>query len=65
MWSELQTRAISPRPLILVGPGWQAVFEMLITQFGDYIPQAHRQYVKFATGENEAFKLLLQEPGHE
>lgn len=58
MWSQLQTRSIAPRPLILIGSGWQAVFDQLITQFDTYIPLDHRQFVTFASEVEEAFQML-------
>ena len=61
MWSQLQTRAITPRRLILIGPGWQAVVKQLIYQFKDYIPPAHRQLIEFAPDVTKAFKMLVSE----
>ena len=59
MWSQLQTRSISPRPLILIGTGWSSVFEQLVMQFGSYIPQDHRSHVKFAQDVETAFEMLI------
>lgn len=59
MWSQLQTRSISQRPLILIGAGWSSVFEQLVMQFGSYIPQDHRSHVKLAQDVETAFEMLI------
>jgi uncharacterized protein (TIGR00730 family) len=59
MWSQLQTGSISPRPLIFIGSGWQALFDQLITQFDDYIPVDHRKFVTFAPEFKAAFNMLV------
>jgi uncharacterized protein (TIGR00730 family) len=61
MWSQLQTRAIAPRRLILIGSGWQAVIDQLLDQFEDYIPQPHRQLIEFAPDVTSAFQALVSE----
>ena len=59
MWSQLQTRSISPRPLILIGAGWRSVFEQLVLHFDSYIPPDHRSHVKIAQDVETAFEMLL------
>ena len=61
MWSQLQTGAITPRPLILIGPGWQAVIDHLYDQFEDYIPKPHRKLIEFAPDVTSAFQALISE----
>ena len=63
MWSQLQTGSISPRPLIFIGEGWQAVFDQLIAQFDSYIPLDHRQFVTFAPHVEAAFQMLVRDNG--
>jgi uncharacterized protein (TIGR00725 family) len=58
MWSQLQTGAISPRRLILIGPGWQNVINQLFSQFDQYLPEAHRKLVTFAPDVETAFEML-------
>jgi uncharacterized protein (TIGR00730 family) len=62
MWSQLQTGAITPRPLIYIGEGWQAVFEMLIAQFERYIPLEHRRYIGFSPDVVSAFSMVNPHP---
>ena len=61
MWSQLQTRSIPNRPLILIGPGWQSVYDQLINKFEGYIPVEHRQFITCAAGVQEAFDMLAPE----
>ena len=61
MWSQLQTCAITPRRLILIGPGWQAVIDQLFDQFEDYIPKPHRKLIEFAPDVTSAFQALISE----
>jgi uncharacterized protein (TIGR00730 family) len=63
MWSQMQTRAIKPRPLILIGAGWQKVLDHFIEQFDTYVPEIHRQLVAFAPDATIAFQMLIKESG--
>lgn len=58
MWSQLQTRAISPRRLILIGPGWQNVINQFLSEFTQYLPASHRKLVTFAPDVESAFEML-------
>jgi uncharacterized protein (TIGR00730 family) len=58
MWSHLQTGAITPRPLILVGPGWKSVMDQFITTFTRYILEQHRRWLSFAPDVETAVRLL-------
>ncbi len=61
MWSQLQTRAIASRPLILIGAGWQRVFDTLYQEQGDYINSTHRGLLLFAATVEEALESLNNE----
>lgn len=61
MWSHLQTRSLSPRPLILVGPDWQAVITIFYEKLGEYVDPAFRQLLTFASDETQAFECLQDE----
>lgn len=58
MWNHLLTRAISPRPLILIGPGWQSVILEFLSQFSDYVSTEQRAWVQFAADIEEAAAML-------
>lgn len=57
-WNLLVTDAISPRPLILIGPGWQATFEGYYAALSDYVPPAQRHWLTFASDVDAAFEQL-------
>jgi uncharacterized protein (TIGR00725 family) len=57
-WSSLQTGAISPRPLILIGPGWKAVIEQFNQVFEPYVAERHRQQLTLAPDVDAAIEIL-------
>lgn len=61
MWSQLQTGAITPRPLIFIGSGWREVIDQFLDQFEDYIPKINRQLIVYAPDVTEAFQMLGSE----
>ena len=61
MWSQLQTGAITPRPLIFIGSGWRVVIDQFLDQFDDYVPEIHRPLIMFAPDVTEAFQMLVSE----
>ena len=48
MWNLLLIGAIPPRPLMLVGPGWQSIIDAFLSGLGDYIPERERGWLSFA-----------------
>ncbi len=54
----MAVESIPRRPLILVGNGWQSVFDQFFTLFNVYIPGKHRNLVKFAENVKTAINLL-------
>ena len=59
MWNHLLTGAITPRPLILVGPGWKETFSQFYRSFDSYIPESQRIWVSFAENVDSAVEQLL------
>lgn len=58
MWSNMQTGAIPNRPLILVGPEWQEVFERFYNLLDGYIPEKYRHLLVFTSDVEEAVTRL-------
>lgn len=58
MWSQLQTGAISPRPLILIGSGWKQTFQTLFDSLEDYVAEKDRNLLSFAENYETAFQIL-------
>jgi hypothetical protein len=46
------------RPLILVGAGWQSVFDQFLAQLGAYTPEVQRELLQFAPDIHTAVRLL-------
>jgi uncharacterized protein (TIGR00730 family) len=57
-WNLLIVEAISPRPLILIGPGWKQTFAGFLAQQGLYVPERDRRWLTFADTVDEAVKLI-------
>ncbi len=59
-WNMLITGVLSPRPLILIGSGWQAIIKEFLAQQGEFIPEVQRQWISFAPDINSAFQHLQE-----
>jgi len=57
-WNQLVIDVIDPKPVILVGNGWQKVMETFYTEFGDYVSVDDRQYLAYAPDPSTAIELL-------
>lgn len=61
MWSQLQVGASPPKPLILVGRGWQSVIDSLDRELNEYIAPGDRAAISLARDVESAAALLLEE----
>lgn len=61
MWSQLQTGAIGPRALILVGEGWEATFSTFYDHLEEYIPEADKRWLRFSHTVEEAVQIVKDE----
>ena len=57
-WNHLLIGAIAPRPLILIGTGWQETIGGFFRSFDEYIPEAQRRWLTFAPDVENAVELL-------
>ncbi|HSO26488.1 MAG TPA: LOG family protein [Anaerolineales bacterium] len=57
-WSHLQVGAFPPRPVVVVGPEWQKVFDMFFVELGIYVPEAYRRLLHFAPAVEQAFAYI-------
>ncbi len=48
MWNLMIVESLPPRPLILVGRGWQSTFDQFFTEFESYMPIHQRELLYFA-----------------
>lgn len=58
MWSQIQVQAITPRPFILVGPGWKETFTGFNQNFNSYITEKDLGLLSFAADIQEAVAIL-------
>jgi uncharacterized protein (TIGR00730 family) len=58
MWSQLQVGAGKPRPLILVGDGWEKMIQVLFDHLGAYVLNKYRNLVVLVPDTHEAFLKL-------
>jgi len=58
MWSQMQVSTTSPRPLILIGPGWQTMMDDFYSILSEYIPGNSRELINFVPDEGAAFSNL-------
>jgi hypothetical protein len=58
LWNQLVIEALPPRPLILVGPGWQRLFEHFFEIFDGYIPEKQRRWLTFTPTVDAAAAAL-------
>jgi len=57
-WSLMQTREIAPKPLVLIGDGWQATLSTFLETAGTYIRSADADLLAFAEDTDQAVKLV-------
>ena len=58
MWNLMIVESMRRRPLILIGSGWQTVFDQVLHSFEGYIPEAQKDLLQFAPDIHSAVKIL-------
>ncbi len=58
MWNLMIIQALHQRPLILIGDGWQSVFDQVFTKLGTYTSRAQQELVQFAPDIETAVRML-------
>lgn len=58
MWNLMIVESLPPRPLILVGSGWQSTFDQFFKEFDTYMPVHQRELLYFAGDIKTAIKML-------
>jgi uncharacterized protein (TIGR00730 family) len=58
MWNLMIVESMHRRPLVLVGNGWQSVFDQFYKQLDAYIAENQREFVLFAKDVSTAVELL-------
>jgi uncharacterized protein (TIGR00730 family) len=58
MWNLMVVESLHRRPLILIGDGWQSVFDQFFKGLDAYVPAYQREILKFAKDAQTAVKML-------
>lgn len=58
MWNLMIVESLPPRPMILIGRGWQSTFDQFFTEFESYMPIRQRELLYFAEDVKTAVKKL-------
>ncbi len=58
MWNLMIVESLHRRPLILVGDGWQSVFNQFFQSFTTYTPVNQRELVTMAKDVNTAVEMI-------
>lgn len=58
MWSQLQTGAITPKRLILIGSEWEDFMHIFMDKFEDYVPEMYRSLLEYADSVDHAINVL-------
>jgi len=58
MWNLMTVESLPRRPLILIGSGWQSVFDQFFAQFENYTSASSRELLYFAEDVKTAVKIL-------
>jgi uncharacterized protein (TIGR00730 family) len=57
-WNLMIVGALRRRPLVLVGDGWQSVFDQVFTRLGAYTPEVQRPLLQFAPDVQTAADMV-------
>jgi len=58
MWNLMIVESLPPRPLTLIGSGWQSTFNQFFHQFDRFMPAHQREMLFFAEDVHTAVMLL-------
>ena len=58
MWNLMIVETLHRRPLILIGDGWQSVFDQFFKGLNAYVPAHQREILSFAKDAQTAVKML-------
>src|SRR5215212_2353508 len=58
MWNLMIVESLHRRPLILIGDGWQSVFDQFFKGLDAYVPAHQREILKFARDGQTAVEML-------
>jgi uncharacterized protein (TIGR00730 family) len=59
-WNLLLVKILPPRPLLLIGSGWQATIQHFLAAQGEFIPENQRQWITFVPDVDSAIQQLQE-----
>jgi uncharacterized protein (TIGR00725 family) len=57
-WNLMIVRSLDRRPLVLIGDGWQSVFDQVFSELGTYTSENQRTLLQFVPDVNTAVERL-------
>ena len=57
-WNHLVIQTINPKPLVLIGSGWQKTMATFFDELGEYVSSSSREYLAFAPNAESAVKAV-------
>ena len=57
-WNLMIIGSLQRRPLILIGDGWQSIFDQVFNKLGNYSPQSQHELLQFAPEIKTAVEML-------
>ena len=60
MWNLMIVESLPPRPLTLVGSGWQSTFDQFFKEFETYMPLRQRELLYFAEDVKTAAEIITK-----
>ncbi|MBI5354118.1 MAG: LOG family protein [Chloroflexi bacterium] len=58
MWNLMIVESLPPRPLTLIGSGWQSTFDQFFHEFENYMPNRQRELLYFADDVKTAVEKI-------
>ena len=58
MWNLMIVESLPPRPLTLIGRGWQSTFDQFFNEFDTYMPVHQRELLDFAEDVKTAVRNM-------
>ena len=58
MWNLMIVESLPPKPMILIGRGWQSTFDQFFKEFESYMPRHQRDLLYFAKDAKTAVNKL-------
>lgn len=60
MWAQLQIQPNHPKPLIMIGSGWEDTLTVFLSELGEYVPPADQNRIRTVPDVESAYKTLQE-----